>query len=162
MQIFRMMKVIIILILIMTALPSFSQMITYDFEKLDSLQKVEKRNVMVFIHADWCKYCKAMMQTTFKNKSIQQTLKDQFYFVQLNAEERKTILFNGRAFSYLPTGNKTGSNSLALELANINGEVNYPTITFLNPKNEIIFQHSGFVNGNDLSSFLEHLKLASE
>ena len=32
----------------------------------------------------------------------------------------------------------------------------------VNPENEIIFQHSGFVNVNDLSGFLEHLKLASE
>jgi len=154
---FKKMKVGIILILLMTALPSFSQLITYDFEKLDSLQKVEKRNVMVFIHADWCKYCKAMKQTTFKNKTIQQTLNNQFYFIQLDAEERKTIHFNDTAFTYLPNGNKTGSNTLALELANINGEVNYPTITFLNPDNEIIFQYSGFMTSEELGKILKKL-----
>ncbi len=157
MQIFRMLKVGIILILLMTTLPSFSQMITYDFEKLDSLQKVEKRNVMVFIHADWCKYCKAMMHTTFKDKAIQKVLNEQFYFLQLDAEERKTIHFNGGAFTYLPNGNKTGSNELALALANINGEVNYPTITFLNPGNEIIFQHSGFMTSEELGKILKKL-----
>jgi hypothetical protein len=34
---------------------SFSQIKSYPFEQIDSLQKIEKRNVIVFIHTDWCK-----------------------------------------------------------------------------------------------------------
>ena len=70
---------------------SFSQINTYHFEQLDSLQKKQKRNIVVFIHTDWCKYCKAMQNTTFKNDKIIHILNSEFYFIELNAEEKRDI-----------------------------------------------------------------------
>lgn len=137
---------------------SFSQIISYKFEQLDSLQKTEKRNVAVFIHTNWCKYCQTMQNTTLKNDSIIEQLNKKFYFINLNAEQKKDIVFNGRNFKYKPTGINTGIHELAEQLATIDNKVTYPTICFLNANNEIIFQYDQFINSTDLDIILKRLK----
>ncbi|NJS16529.1 MAG: DUF255 domain-containing protein, partial [Nostocaceae cyanobacterium CSU_2_110] len=109
--------------ILMQAQSSFAQIKTIQFEQLDSLQNVEKRTVVVFIHTDWCKYCQAMKNTTFKNDSIINTLNNQFYFIDLNAEEERNINFNHYSFKYKPTGANTGINELAEQLATVDNKV---------------------------------------
>ena len=46
----------------------FSQLKTISFEELPSLQQKDPRNVVIFVHTDWCSYCKAMLKTTFQDK----------------------------------------------------------------------------------------------
>jgi thioredoxin-related protein len=137
---------------------SFSQITSYKFEQLDSLQKAEKRNVAVFIHTNWCKYCHTMQNTTLKNDSIIEQLKKKFYFINLNAEQKKDIVFNGHTFKYKPTGINTGIHELAEQLATIDNKVTYPTISFLNTNNEIIFQYNQFINSTNLDIILKRLK----
>jgi thioredoxin-related protein len=134
----------------------FAQIKTVRFEQIDSLQKIEKRNVVVFIHTDWCKYCQTMQNTTFKNDSIIYKLNTQFYFIDLNAEQKENIVFNGRTFKYKPTGTNTGIHELAEQLATVDNQVAYPTLCFLNK--EIIFQYDQFINSTDLSTLLTRLK----
>jgi thioredoxin-related protein len=140
------------------AKPVFSQLKTYSFDQIDSLQKVEKRNVIVFIYTDWCKYCQTMKNTTFKDKEITKLLNEDFLFANLNAEEKQDILFNGHTFKYKPTGTNTGIHELAEQLATIDKQVAYPTLCFLNSNYEIIFQYNQFINATDLSNLLTRLK----
>jgi len=137
---------------------SYAQIKTVQFEQIDSLQKIEKRKLVVFVHTDWCKYCNTMQNTTFKNDSIIRVLNETFYFIDLNAEEKRDILFNGNIFKYKPTGPNTGIHELAEQLATIDNQVAYPTLCFLNPNNEIIFQHNQFINSTDLKIILTRLK----
>lgn len=137
---------------------SFSQIKTFHFEQIDSLQKMEKRNVVIFIHTDWCKYCQAMKNTTFKNDSIIKQIINHFYFIDLNAEEKKNIVFRSHVFKYKPTGTNTGINELAEQLGTVDNKVSYPTLCFLNPNNEIIFQYTQFINSTDLEIILTRLK----
>ena len=143
---------------ILIPIGSFSQIISYKFEQLNSLQKVEKRNVAVFIHTNWCKYCQTMQNTTLKNDSIIEQLNKKFYLINLNAEQKKDIVFNGHTFKYKPTGINTGIHELAEQLATIDNKVAYPTISFLNTNNEIIFQYDQFINSTNLDIILKRLK----
>jgi thioredoxin-related protein len=143
---------------ILIPIASFSQIISYKFEQLDSLQKTEKRNVAVFIHTNWCKYCQTMQNTTLKNGSIIEQLNKKFYFINLNAEQKKDIVFNGHTFKYKPTAINTGIHELAEQLASIDNKVAYPTISFLNANNEIIFQYNQFINSTNLDIILKRLK----
>lgn len=136
---------------------SFSQIKEYKFEQIDSLQKVEKKIVVVFIHTNWCRYCGAMKHTTFKNKHLINTLNNNFYFINLDAEEKKSIAFNNNTFQYRPTGNQTGINELAEQLGNINGKVSLPGICFLNADNQIIYQHGGFLSVTNFEIILNKL-----
>ncbi len=131
-----------------------AQLPAVSFEHLDSLQAQEKRMVVVMIYTQWCQYCIAMKQTTFAHKDIKPLLQQQFYLVMLDAEEKNTIRWRGRSFHFKPTGTNTGVHELAVQLGTSNGELPYPTLVFLNPQLEILYQHQGFLSVADLKKIL--------
>lgn len=135
----------------------YAQIKTYQFEQIDSLQKIQKRNILIFIHTDWCKYCKMMQNTTFKNDHIIKMLNEKYYFITLNAEEKRTIFFNNHTFSYKPTGTNTGSNEITVQLGTIENKLSFPTLCVLNANNEIIFQYPQYITTTDLKTILTRL-----
>lgn len=142
-------------------LTSFSQIALQPIDQLDYLQKNQNRFVVVFIHTDWCKYCQAMKNTTFKDEEIAELLNQNFWFVDFNAEKKRDITFNGHIYKFRPTGNNTGIHELAEQFTTFNGVVTYPSICILNPNHEIIFQYNQFLSANDLKSLLNKiLKIA--
>ena len=136
----------------------FSQLNLVPFEQIDNLQKIEKRPVIVFIHTHWCNYCKVMQNKTFKNATLINLINTNFYFVSFDAEEKRKINFNHSEFNFKPNGRNSGINELAIELGTINNQINYPVLCILNDKNEIIMQHTGFLNAKDLIFILRKLK----
>ncbi len=151
---------LILLMLLMPALgfqQAFGQLKTFQFEQLDSLQHENERLVAVFIHTDWCKYCAAMENTTFTNKKVAALLNDKYYFIDLNAEEKRNIEIGGHIFSYKPSGNNTGIHELAEQLGTVDNKVSYPTLCFLNARNEIVFQYNQFMSASDLTHVLNKL-----
>jgi thioredoxin-related protein len=136
----------------------FCQLKSRKFEAIDSLQQIQKRKIIVFIHTDWCQFCQRMKSTTFKNQEIIQKLNSDFYFIDLNAEEKRDILFNNQVFKYQPSGNNVGINELAIQLGTINNQIVYPVLCVLNDKNEIILQYSNYLNATDFKLLLEKLK----
>jgi thioredoxin-related protein len=127
------------------------------FEQVKNLQAKEKKLVMVVIETDWCKFCHATKQTVLHNKIVSGILKEFFYTVFLNAEEKNDISFGGRKFKHKPTGVNTGIHQLAEQLGTINGQISYPSICFLNEGNEIIYQHAGYLNPESLTILLTKL-----
>lgn len=152
-------KKLAILLLLCCAIPSgFAQLRSVSFEEINSLQSVEKRKTIVFIQTDWCQFCHAMKSTTFKNESIIKELNNTFYFVDFNAEEKRTVIFNKTTFQFRPTGNNSGTHELAIALGTINKQLNFPVLCVLNSANEIIFQHSGYLKPKELKLILAKLK----
>lgn len=141
---------------------SFPQIKTFQFEQIDSLQKNEKRTVVIFMHTDWCNYCKAMQNTTFKNERVVNYLDKHFYFISLNAEEKRDINFNKHTFKYKPTGANTGVHELAEQLGAVEGSISYPALCFLSQNHEIVFQHNQFLSSTDLYPILTELKNSNE
>lgn len=127
------------------------------FEELEEVQANQPRPVVVLIMTSWCKYCHDMKNSMLKNKEIANLLSSKYYFVFLNAEERKDIVYQGQRFKFKPTGNKTGVHELAEQLGTINNMISYPSLCFLNAENEIIYQHEGYLNSKALSEILKHL-----
>ena len=137
---------------------TFSQINYYSFEHLDSLEKGNSKPIIIFIHTEWCKYCQKMQNTTFKNDSVITLLNNKFYFVDFDAEEKRSVKFNGHTFNYKPTGSNTGIHELAEQLATVDQKISYPTLCFLNSKYEIIFQYNQYLNTHDLLNILHRLK----
>jgi thioredoxin-related protein len=130
---------------------SFSQLKEYQFEQIDSLQASEKRSVAIYLHTDWCKYCHAMKNTTLKDKNVIKLLNEKFYFIDFNAEEKRTIIFNNKSYSYKPSGNNTGLHELATQL---DKEITFPSLIFLNDTKEIVFKNNQYISSKDLISIL--------
>jgi len=136
----------------------FCQLKARTFEEVDSLQQIQKRKIIVFIHTNWCQYCQRMKTTTFKNQEIIEKLNSNFYFIDFNAEEKRDITFNNQIFRYKPSGNNVGVNELALQLGTINSQIVYPILCVLNEKNEIIVQYNNYLSPKDFKLFLEKLE----
>lgn len=151
----NLLKSISILIVLFLGHQSFAQIEFQNFESIEDIIKEKPKPVVVFIHTDWCMYCKSMEKTTFTNEEVIRKLNTDFYFISLNAETKEVIRFGNQDFKFIPNGPKTGVHQLALELATINNKIAYPTITILNPNYDIIFQHASFLNAKQLNKVLK-------
>ena len=136
----------------------FCQLKSSTFEEVGSLQQIQKRKTVIFIHTDWCQFCQRMKATTFKNQEIIEKLNADFYFIDFNAEEKREIIFQNQTFKFQPTGNNVGVHELALQLGTINNQITYPILCVLNEKNEIIFQYNYYLSQKDFKALLEKLK----
>ncbi|SEA16858.1 Thioredoxin-related protein [Flavobacterium gillisiae] len=152
-------KTLLIFFLFMLAIPSgFAQLRTYSFEEVEQLSLENPKPIVVFVHTNWCKYCKMMENTTFKNKELINELNTNFYFVLFDAESKNDIIFNKHTFKFKPTGQNTGIHELATALATVENQVVYPTLTILDPNYSILFQKQSFLKAKDLLSILEKIK----
>ena len=151
-------KLAIIIIFLGITSTGFCQLQSRSFEEMDSLQQIQKRKIIVFIHTDWCQYCQKMKSTTFKNQEIIESLNSDFYFIDLNAEEKQDISFNNQTFKCQPTGNNVGVHELALQLGTMNNQIVYPVLCVLNEKNEIMLQYNNYLSPKDFKLLLEKLK----
>jgi thioredoxin-related protein len=151
-------KLILLILFFGITSTGFCQLKTSTFEEVDSLQQIQKRKTIIFIHTDWCQFCQRMKATTFKNQEIIDKLNSDFYFIDFNAEEKREITFQNQTFKFKPTGNNVGVHELALQLGIINNQITYPVLCVLNEKNEIIFQYNFYLSQNDFKLLLEKLK----
>ncbi|MFC7774700.1 thioredoxin family protein [Flavobacterium sp. GCM10027622] len=152
------MKNCCIILLFLLAWTGFGQIKTHTFQEVEALNKTTPKPTLVFIHTSWCKYCKMMENSTFKNPEVMQLLNDSFYFVSLNAEEKSDITFLKHTFRFKPSGKNTGVHELATELATMNNEIVYPTMVVLAGDYSILFQKHSFTNAKELITILQKLK----
>lgn len=144
--------------LLLQANPAFAQLQTYSFTQIDSLQAIEKRSVVIFIHTEWCGYCQAMKNTTFRDKQVQKKLNESFYFVALDAEQKTDIIYKGKRYHYKPRGITTGVHELALEIGAIKGQLIFPLIAIVEENDEVLFKKNSFLSPKDLLQILEKLQ----
>lgn len=148
-----MQKILILFILFLIQVPDLpAQNHIVKFEEIKTLQDKAPKPIVVLIMTGWCKYCHAMKNTMTKDNKVAALLSEKFYTVFLDAEDKKDIFFAGKSFKY-----KAGIHELARELGTIKGRISYPTITVLNVKNEIIYQHDGFLNPRAMLYILEKM-----
>lgn len=126
-----------------------------NFEKAATASKLENKPLVVFLYTDWCRYCRAMEQTTFNEKHIIQSLNRDFYYVPFNAESRTTVTLNGKNFNFKPTGNKEGLHEIATALAQHQDKPTFPSLFIINSDFEIIYEASGFIDAKDLNLILK-------
>jgi thioredoxin-related protein len=154
-----MQKTVLTLLFLIMAIPlSFAQLKTHSFEEVEQLSKENPKPIVVFIHTSWCKYCKIMENSTFKNPAVIKELNENFYFISLDAEKKREINFNNHTFRFKPTGTNTGIHELATALATIDERVVYPTLTVLDTDYTILLQKHSYLNAKSVLSILERKK----
>ena len=116
-----------------------AQLVTSTFEEINSFK--EKRPVVVFLHADWCKPCAIMEATTFKNNEVINKLNKDYYFISFDVESEEEIKFKNKIYKNNSSGRKKGAHELAQTLGRYHSKLRYPTIVVLDTKKEIVFQH---------------------
>lgn len=134
-----------------------AQLKSLPFEQVQELQKNNPKWQIILVHTQWCKYCKAMENTTFRNKKVVSLLNENFYFTSFDAEEKREISFNGKTFRYQPSGKNTGIHQLNDYLSNGKNQEIYPRLVFLSPSGDKMYFIEGFISVKDLEKILEKL-----
>lgn len=144
------MRTFLFLLFILIANQNFAQLKTHTFEQAEQLSIENPKPFVIFIHTSWCKYCKMMENSTFKNKEVIRQLNENFYFISFDAEDKNDVLFNNHLFKFKPKGTSSGIHELAEALS----DQTYPTLTILNPDYTILTQIESFVNAKQLLNYL--------
>lgn len=152
------MKAFYSIVFVFSLLPCVGQLKSHSFAEASELSKSDPRPFVVFIHTDWCKYCQMMEHTTFKNDEVIELLNKQFYFIRFNAENPESINFGGNTFYFKPNGRRSGIHDLAVQLAQINTTVAYPTITILDADYSITLQKPSFTDAKTLLFILNQMQ----
>lgn len=148
-------KKLLILLIFFCTFSGFAQLKTYTFSEAEKLEQQNPKPIFVFIHTSWCKYCKMMENSTFKNPEVVQLLNDNFYFVSLDAEQKSPILFKNNTFRFQPKGQNTGVHELAEELGTVDGAMTYPTFSILDKNNTILLQISDYTDAKTMIGLLK-------
>ena len=135
---------------------SYAQLEKHNFESLDSLQNIEEKPVVVFFHADWCKFCLAMESTVFTSDSIISALNEDFYFVSFDAEQKEPVTYRNETYLFESNGVNTGTHQIATHYASQDGSVSYPAIVVL-WKGKSIFQRNSFMDKEELMGVLNRI-----
>ena len=91
-----------------------------------------------------CKYCDKLKEEIVRSKMLQELLKNNFCSYYINTSYKK----DHRLFS---------QNLDTQSLANRFGIRSTPTLIFLNPKGDLIFELVGFMGGEKLKLALEYI-----
>ena len=113
----------------------------------------QPRKVMVDVYTDWCGWCKRMDASTFRHPDIVQYVNDNYYAVKLDAEQKLTIKFKGKAYNFVPNGRR-GYHELSAEL--MNGRMSYPTIVYLDEGKSVLQAIPGFKQAKDQDMILKY------
>ena len=121
------------------------------FTDLSSSMRSTPKNVLIFIHTDWCKYCLMQSQITFKDSSIIAVLNKDYYCLKLNPEDTSSIKFLGKTYQ----SNTNEYHQLAQFLAAKDGKITLPSTVLLNQQFQLINNFNSYLSINELSSILK-------
>ena len=99
------------------------------FEELNYSQQKQARPLLIFIHTQWCRFCEMQKEISFKDPDLIRLLNDNFYCIELDAESKQNIEFQGTTykFNYLE-----GYHQLPLTLTKELDQLVVPSIVIMN------------------------------
>jgi len=121
------------------------------FEQAVALQSKSPKKIMIDVYTDWCGWCKKMDKYTYTDTSVIRKIKENFYLVKLNAEQKEDILFKNKTFTFKP---EYKSHELAVSL--LNGQMSYPTTVFLDEDFNMLTSVPGYLTPKDLNPILKY------
>ncbi|WP_205504528.1 thioredoxin family protein [Rufibacter psychrotolerans] len=110
------------------------------------------RKILIDVYTDWCGWCRKMDKQVYQNPEVVRKLRQDFYVVKLNAEQRQPITIQGKTYRYQE---KYRSHELALAL--LNGQMSYPSTVFLNERQQVMERVPGYIPPKDFLRALAYL-----
>ena len=121
-------------------------------EYLEDSLRAKPKPIMVFIHTDWCKYCKMQEKVTFNDQELINLLNRDFYSVKLDAEGEIDLKFMGRTYK---GGSSKDYHELSKMLGMKNGKLLFPTTVFYSPTSQGLSKFQGFQQAGDLKAIIK-------
>jgi thioredoxin-related protein len=111
--------------------------------------------IMIDFYTDWCGWCKKLDQTTYADQEVICYINAHFYAVKFDAEQKQDIQFLGKTYSFIPSGSR-GTHQFASQMANRNGRLGYPTITFLDANGSRISAEGGYKDPAKMKNVMKY------
>ena len=121
------------------------------FEEAMKKHTEEPKPILIDIYTDWCRWCKVMDDTTYKNDVIIKYINTNYYPVKLNGEDKNDIIFDGKTFTYKSQGRR-GYHELAASL--MKGNMSYPSTVFLNKEKQLLQNVPGYLTKEKFEKIL--------
>ena len=115
-----------------------------EYDKLNEVYKSNEKYVMLFFYADWCTYCKKMMNTTFKDQKVINLLNDNFISIKINGESDKPL-------------SKIDKNITGTSLLRYYQITGFPTMIFLDKKGKPLTALPGYVESDIFINILKYI-----
>ena len=136
-------KRLIFLLLTVTSISFASNDI--DLNQLVIEAKKTNKHILVFLHITGCNYCLKMEEFTFDDEKVEEAIKKDFLFVDINVRNEGLVSFDNFKVSKL---------KFAKEI----GYAMYPSCLFFDKNGELVYDEVGY---RDEHQFLETLQLVS-
>ena len=119
--------------------------------------KGDKNDKLIFIdfYTDWCGWCKRLDQSTYTDARVIDEINKYFVPVKFDAEGKDDVKFNGRTYSFIPSGSR-GTHQFAIENCAKNGRIGYPTITILTPDGKQLSIEPGYKDADNMLLLLKY------
>ncbi|WP_223581903.1 thioredoxin family protein [Sphingobacterium sp. GVS05A] len=125
------------------------------FEQLDSLLAVAPRETLIFIHTDWCSYCRKMEREIFTKPDLVAVINKSYYAAQLDAESVQKITFDQSIWKAKSGKKRTGQyHALALQLLSGKRMI-FPSILRFDNEFRLKNIQQKYLNSKELNDFLE-------
>jgi thioredoxin-related protein len=126
----------------------------YTFSEAVKLNEKAPRKILVDVYTDWCGWCKVMDEQTFQDPIISKILNEKYYAVKFDAERKDTVIFQGNTFVNAGEGSRPPHQ---LAVAMLNGKMSYPSIVFLDEKNQLVTAVPGFQKPEQMEPLLMYI-----
>ncbi len=133
--------------LLLVPLTGSGQIHWMSFPEALAKSKTTGKKIFVFVHTDWCGWCRRMEHTTYLNPKVVRTINRYYLPVKFNAESRAPISFKGKTYKFVHRG-RGGYHDLAAQL--LDGKMTYPTLVFLDEHMNLIQAIPGYRKAGEL------------
>jgi thioredoxin-related protein len=133
---------------IFLSISSYASSETINIDKLSKQSLKENKHVLIFFHMTYCPYCEKMINESFEDVEIKKVLKKYFIMVDVNTTDDENIIY--KKFK--------GDKSDFAKMLNISF---FPTVMFLDQKNNITHTVKGYRNKSKFKLILDFIKSKS-
>ena len=123
-------------------------------EEAELAVKKQPKKILIDVYTKWCGYCKKMDKTTFQDKEMIDYLNKEFYCVKMDGEDKNTMTFKGKEFSFVNKGRR-GYNELPAAL--LKGKLSYPTFVYLDEDLRILLVMPGYRSPSEMLPIVSYL-----